>query len=153
VADLCAPALVRALNDMKIVQKDVVICRVRTSQYVCFKVVDGGPELVFRPDLEDRIIAKREIQNIRRGDKILVSLLALARISNEFLNEIWVDVGGGQLFEKCALPHPVRPSNSHEPPIIFMKSLVRFVESSPERRIFCRDTGFVIAIPPGVVLL
>jgi hypothetical protein len=116
-------------------------------------VIDCGPELVFRPDLEDRIIAKREIQNIRGGDKILVSLLSLARISNEFLDKVWVDVGGGQLLEKRALPHPVGPSNSHESPATFMESLVRFVESSPECRVFRRDTGFVIAIPPGIVLL
>jgi hypothetical protein len=102
-------------------------------QDVRLEVIHGCPELGFRLKLEDRIIAKGDIQHARWGYEVLLSLLTPVRISNELLYEIRVNMCGGQLLEKGGFSSPVRAGYGNQPPLLLMKLVVCLIEDILER--------------------
>jgi hypothetical protein len=100
---------------------------------VRLEVIHGCSELGFRLKLEDRIISKGDVQHVRWGYEVLLSLLTPVRISNELLYEIRVNMRRGQLLEEGAFSRPVRAGYGNQPPLVLMQLVVCLVEDVLER--------------------
>jgi len=102
-------------------------------QDVRLEVIHGCSELGFRLKLEDRILSKRDVQYIRGGYEVLLSLLTPLCVSNELLHEIRINMRRSQLFEESAFSSPVRAGNGDQPPFVLMQLVVCLVEDILER--------------------
>jgi hypothetical protein len=100
---------------------------------VRLEVIHGCPDLGFRLKLEDRIIAKGDIQHARWGYEVLLSLHTPVYVSNEFLYEIRVNMCGGQLLKKGSFSSLVRTGYGNQPPLLLMQLVVCSIEDVLER--------------------
>jgi len=97
------------------------------------EVIYGCSELSFRLKLKYWIILEGDVQHVRWGYEVLLSLLTPVCISNKLLYEIRVNMCRGQLLEEGAFSRPVRAGYGNQPPLVLMQLVVCLVEDVLER--------------------